>query len=687
MYHIPIATHKRIERGEIPILYTVIATHLGNRVYAKKTITAAAIAGSLGCLPRVLSFGSFERTLSPKKDDLLASYTRKQQQHIAVTLDNADKYFSILLGKEPFLSRPISIFIGFEDEAVANHVTIFKGVISEVSVLSVLTIEADEKSSTSSTGKVLDDTFYLHRAGRYSDPLNTADLLPIVYGDCSDGAEGIWVLPCIDKTNFIYCFADHPVLTSQTVNIYSAGVLVDPADYTFNPQHDFEPTVPPPSIHVTGNDIATITFTVDQGENIITARGKGKVYLSITLAGESMIENIVDMVYDFLTDENDFTDTLFEATKKAQAKQIFDKWSYKAGGVIHQDGTFWDIITSMMSSFLGSAYLNGEGELCLEIDDGTIAQYSAGIPPTLPKQETTRIAGKKRLINIINQCPMNYGYSYLYGQFRHETDDTAHADGISQGVYGVRKPNTPWQHYWCRDLTTVQLIQDIIVGKFNSKLYEIEVEDSTIKRFYVDVGDPIIYSAYGLYGQDGNELIDTTWRVISVRPDFATGKITFRCLQIFYRSANPPIPPYVWDGILALTVPEVPTIAVPILSVIEETPVALDTIALTVPAFPTIAVTTDVATFTDAGEVTISIGSPCLITKVAHGLLTDRMIRFTTDGALLTGITAGWPTPNTNYYVNVVTEDTFRLSAVVGGSDINTSGTQSGTHHLWTRDL
>jgi hypothetical protein len=676
LYHIPIATHKRIIRGEVPILFLKITTHLGNRVYTKKAITTAAIAGNLGCLARVLSFGSFDRTLNPETSDLLAAYNRKQQQHISVTLDNADNYFSILLGKEPFLSRPINIFIGFEDEAVANHVTIFKGVISEVSVLSILTIEADEKSSASPTGITLDDTFYLHRASRYTNPLNTADLLPIPYGDLSDGTEGVWVCPCIDTVNHVYCFADSPVFTAQVPAIYSAGVLVNPADYTFNSSDYFEPPVPPPAIHVSSDNIATITFTADQGNNVITARGKGKVFQPITLAGEFLIDNIIDIVEDFLTTENDFTSSLFEATKKALASQIFDKWSYEAAGVIHQDGTFWDIITSMMASFLGSAYLDGNGKLCLEIDDGTISQFSYGVGPTLLKQETNLFSANLRMADIINQCPCNYGYSYLYGQFRHSTDDSTHADGISQGVYGIREPDAPYQFYWCRDVTVVKQIQDVIVGKFNSPLYEIEVEDITLKRMHIDVGDVVTYSAENLYDQTGNPLTDMIWRVISVKPDFGAGKITFRCLQIYYRAANPPIIPTPWNGILALTVPGVPTVAVTTAK-IEEIPVApANPIALTVPVVPIIVITTVV--YNLLGECTISHANPCVVGFVAHGLANTDPVLFKTTGALPASLIVG-----TTYYVRNKGDDDFQLSATPAGDIIATTTDGSGVHSLY----
>jgi hypothetical protein len=675
MYHIPIATHNRIVRGEVPILYMVISTHLGDRVYAKKGITVAAIAGSLGCLARVLSFGSFERTLSPAKDDILTSYGRKQQQHISVTLDNADKYFSIMLGKEPFLSRPIAIYIGFEDEGVANHIGIFQGIISEVSVLAVLTIEATEKSSESLSGLSLDDTFYLPRASRYSNALNTADLLPVVYGDLSDGTEGVWVMPCIDTVNYVYAYAAHPVLTAQTVNIYSAGALVDPANYTFNSSHYFEPEVPPPSVHATSDNIATITFTSDQGLNLVTARGKGKIHFPITLAGEQLIDNLIDIIDDFLTIQNDFASTFLESNKKALARNLFEDCAYIVSGVIHKDGTFWDIITSMMSTFLGSAYLNGAGELCLEIDNGTISQFSAGTPTAIPKQESTMTEANLRLVNVVNRCPVNYAYDYIYGRFKRGTDTAAHSDGISQGIYGLRKPNTPHQAYWSRDLTTVQAVQDVIVGKFNAPLYEIEIEDITLKRIHVDVGDAVLYSADTLYDDEGNALNNALWRIISVRPDFEAGKIIFRALQVFFRSAVPSAESP-WDGILSLTALAIPDAPVVGTSKIEEAKVAADAIVIAVPDIAAVSVSTIVHTV--VATCTISQASPGVVTCAGHGQVDGKSVIIYTTGVLPAPLVAG-----RQYYVKNSDLNTFNVALTPAGSTIDTTSAGSGTHTLW----
>lgn len=80
--------------------------------------------------------------------------------------------------------------------------------------------------------------------------------------------------------------------------------------------------------------------------------------------------------------------------------------------------------------------------------------------------------------------------------------------------------------------------------------------------------------------------------------------------------------------------------------------------------------------------VTMTIASPCVI-SVGTGNepylpLNGSPVKFTTTGALPTGITSG-----TTYYVaNAGTDSTvkFRIAATRGGADINTSGSQSGTH-------
>lgn len=77
------------------------------------------------------------------------------------------------------------------------------------------------------------------------------------------------------------------------------------------------------------------------------------------------------------------------------------------------------------------------------------------------------------------------------------------------------------------------------------------------------------------------------------------------------------------------------------------------------------------------GTFTVTIASPAVFSLAAHGLIAGDQIYFTTTGALPTGLTA-----NTVYYVlsTSLTADEFTISTTLGGSQVNTSGTQSGTH-------
>jgi hypothetical protein len=170
VYNISKDFHDRLERGQNPVVYVVVHTHIGYRAYARRelghvfdvvglladgSITAdgsakagSASAGVIEKSGRVTSFSAFERTISPVSSDLLTSYTSKQKSHTSISFSNAgDSYFLRLLPVEPFLGRPLTEYVGFDDMPQSEHLRVFEGVISEL-VLNEdgsLTVEADER--------------------------------------------------------------------------------------------------------------------------------------------------------------------------------------------------------------------------------------------------------------------------------------------------------------------------------------------------------------------------------------------------------------------------------------------------------------------------------------------------------------------------------------------------------------
>ena len=76
---------------------------------------------------------------------------------------------------------------------------------------------------------------------------------------------------------------------------------------------------------------------------------------------------------------------------------------------------------------------------------------------------------------------------------------------------------------------------------------------------------------------------------------------------------------------------------------------------------------------------TVTVATPAVFTSTGHGFEAGDAVKFSTTGALPTGLTAG-----TIYYVigAGLTADAFEVAATVGGAAINTTGTQSGTHTI-----
>lgn len=86
--------------------------------------------------------------------------------------------------------------------------------------------------------------------------------------------------------------------------------------------------------------------------------------------------------------------------------------------------------------------------------------------------------------------------------------------------------------------------------------------------------------------------------------------------------------------------------------------------------------------WTASATATMTIAVPGVVTWTAHGLWDGATVRFTTTGALPTGLAV-----NTDYFVTKVDANTFKLSTTlanqVAGTFITTSGSQSGVHTVF----
>lgn len=144
MFRVPEDMHLRLMRGEQPTVYATIATGMGTRCYGMKKM-ANAPAGVLCNEARLIDAGTMERTIEPGGNNALIAYQGgKVEQHVSIQFDNADKHFSVLLASEPMIGRPLSMYVGFDDDAATDHIRIFSGTITLLSVMPLLTVEATE---------------------------------------------------------------------------------------------------------------------------------------------------------------------------------------------------------------------------------------------------------------------------------------------------------------------------------------------------------------------------------------------------------------------------------------------------------------------------------------------------------------------------------------------------------------
>lgn len=166
MYRTTIKFHDRLMRGEQPTTRIVITTPMGKRTYGAKegsglwtlgaiadgshladgSITAGALISFLENSSRLMSLSSIDKAIRVKRAGLLTGATQKQQANVSVVLNNVDYYFTKLIVNEPFLNRPLVVYLGFEDLSFYEALNVFEGNIRSVVVSkNTLSLEAVEE--------------------------------------------------------------------------------------------------------------------------------------------------------------------------------------------------------------------------------------------------------------------------------------------------------------------------------------------------------------------------------------------------------------------------------------------------------------------------------------------------------------------------------------------------------------
>jgi len=386
----------------------------------------------------------------------------------------------------------------------------------------------------------LTDTFILPVSGRYANPENQNENLPLLYGDNSENSldQGVFQAIQIDTINHYFCFCQTPVLSVANGNIISVfddGGVIDPSNYTVITDEDVE----------SQGRIAYINFSVPPA-GTVTVSCSGRA------ADGVLITNPIDIIDDMLALAGDTTPKNVNAFTQARFAANF--FSYVAAGIIlaNQDPWFW--IRNILSSFLGEAWINNRQELAVRLDTSLLSTIQ--IAGNIREKNCRGWSGTQNVKNLVNKIPINYAAAYTdidkrfsesaqIAYFQTE-DGESTQDDFSILRYGLQQPKSALEFDWCRHTGTVNKIQTRIIDKSASPTwFPINVQEVGFDNIHVEKGDFVTFSWEERKDEDGLPLRNQIAQVKTkdIDGDFETIRWALVDTGTFLSEA-----PDIWDG-------------------------------------------------------------------------------------------------------------------------------------------
>jgi hypothetical protein len=407
----------------------------------------------------------------------------------------------------------------------ADQISLFRGITIEDPLLGpTFRVNADAISST------LYDVYEVPKSGQYSAPKDDNAALPFLFGNLAEntGVQGVVVCPQLTST--VWALAAHALQSEgdgNTITLYDDDGVISSSDYTINTSNNFE----------SKGTISTITFSVAP-TGTVTAKVTG----GPADGSGNALTNPIDIIEKLLELMGDSTP--LEATSKATARQTAEDLGYTCAGVIiaDQPKAYW--LADIMSSFLGSWFLNENDEIVVQFDtstqnftatDGSLKQSFAVADPHL----------KPSRDNTITRPIINYAFSAAQVDRRYRNDALTNylktfsndevAGDISQEIY----------FNWTRNDTTVSVINDRIIELYGDgiDLYTWKTHDFSLAN--IEPGDLVTFENDWIYDEDGNPLKNQVGKVYNVTLDPERQEITLD----FYDTKNFLLQaPEYWDG-------------------------------------------------------------------------------------------------------------------------------------------
>ena len=355
--------------------------------------------------------------------------------------------------------------------------------------------------------------FSARRAWDYSSPRQGGDVLPVVYGDLTDGTGGQWTLPCIDTGARVYAFAGHEVI-SHTPTIYDKDQnVISASNYTFFSSDDFQGK----------GAIATVTFSADvSAHEPLGAQGRGRKDESAQL-----IENPIGIIEDFLQGMAGWQASDIDSTRMAMARSTAEGRGYKAAGVIDRVRTVGDVLSEIMGSCLGSWWLGADGKLKLLLAGDTYCEADVAGRFYESRLSSVKVTAQRR--NIVNQAELRHRRRATDDKYQAGLSGSDVADATSQSIYGQRSHTleTPW----IRDDDVAAAVGRLLISQHKEARRIVEFEDSSPANVFLEKGDLGLLSLQWLFDSSGRPLVNQIVRIIEVNPNLSRQSTGIKALD------------------------------------------------------------------------------------------------------------------------------------------------------------
>lgn len=359
----------------------------------------------------------------------------------------------------------------------------------------------------------------LKRAWLYRQPRRPSQVLPLVWGDLtSGGSGGLWPAVCLDTSEYVYALAGHPLLplaAGNQVTLYDRdGQVIDSGDYTLNLSHDYQGQ----------GAVATATFAADarQKEPIgVRARGRAD--------GETLISNPVEVIADILQNLAGSGPEDLETTSFSRARARAQALGYAAAGLVEGPRSLGEVLTEVLSNFLGSWWQGGDGRLKVFLDLGAGSLREGELACSLKQGDLSQVSVGAKLSEMVNRAQVHYGYNFALGEYEAGFDGLATQDLRAQGLYGLASRTLELK--WVRSAAVAQTISAHLVALLGRPRRIITCRENALSNLPLEKGDAALLSLAWLSDQEGLPLKNQIVRVLGLEPDFDGGAVGYTLLD------------------------------------------------------------------------------------------------------------------------------------------------------------